>query len=170
MRSVAAALLLAPVLALSSACGVGSGTTAGPLPTTTSPGPQGTPGSTPDQDPGTTPGTPDTRPDTRPGTSACDEVVAGIDAFNLGDYQGTVDHFVDAVPLAEAEAAAAPSRRTADLLEAVRYYARLAPEDYLEASSTSPEFARYQVITLGQCASGEPGPDPGGDPGGGISA
>ncbi len=88
--------------------------------------------------------------------SACAEVRAGIDDFNTGDYEGTVDHFEDAVPLAEQAAAAEDSPAAADLLEAVEYYAALAPEDYPDAARTSPDFARYKAITLGQCASSLP--------------
>ncbi|MGA8258511.1 MAG: hypothetical protein WB767_18215 [Nocardioides sp.] len=94
------------------------------------------------------------------GASACTEVVAGIDAFNQGDFEGTVDHFEDAVPLAEAEAEVRGTTDAADLLEAVEYYAELAPEDYPAASMGSPEFARYKAITLGQCATDGPGPAP----------
>lgn len=93
--------------------------------------------------------------------AACDEVVAGIDAFNAGDFDATVAHFQKAIPLAEAEAKADESVAARDLLEAVHYYAELAPEDYLESSQTSPEFAKYKSITLGQCAPGAPPPSPG---------
>ena len=88
--------------------------------------------------------------------SACDEVVAGIEAFNRNDFDETVARFERAVPLAEAEDAAAGTRRSSDLLEAVRYYAALPAEDYPEASLTSPDFARYKQVTLGQCGSGQP--------------
>ncbi len=101
------------------------------------------------------------------GTSACDEVVAGIDAFNLSDFDETVASFERALPLAEAEDAAAGTQASADLLEAVQYYAALPAEDYLNASATSPDFAKYKAITLGQCASDQP---PGGDDGGGVLA
>jgi hypothetical protein len=116
--------------------------------------------------------TPDSAPDAGPdagsqpadpGRSACEEVVAGINAFNAGDFDETVARFEQAVPLAEAEDAAAGTLASADLLEAVRYYAELAPEDYPEASLTSRDFATYKAITLGQCLSGQgPGPDDGG--------
>ncbi len=52
-------------------------------------------------------------------------MVAGIDAFNAGDLDETVAAFERAVPLAEEEDAAAGTRASADLLEAVRYYAEL---------------------------------------------
>ena len=91
-----------------------------------------------------------------PGSTACDEVVRGIDAFNAGELDETVRHFELAVPLAESEADAADSRTADDLLEAVRYYADLPAEDYPEAAASSPEFARYKAITLGLCAPGPP--------------
>lgn len=94
--------------------------------------------------------------------TACDEVVAGIDAFNGGDFEGTVEHFKAAVPLAEAESKADPGPAADDLLEAVRYYADLAPADYTAASLSSPDFAKYKAITLGQCASDGPAPSDGG--------
>jgi len=96
-------------------------------------------------------------PDGGAGTTACDEVVRGIDAFNDGQLEETVRHFELAEPLAASEADAADSRAADDLLEAVRYYADLPPEDYLEAAASSPEFARYKAITLGLCAPGPPG-------------
>ncbi len=88
--------------------------------------------------------------------TACDEVVAGIEAFNRGDFEETVARFESAVPLAEAEDAAAGTRVSAALLEAVRYYAALPPGDYLAASAGSRDFARYKAITLGLCGSGQP--------------
>lgn len=93
-------------------------------------------------------------------TSACAKVVAGINAFNQGDFEGTVAHFEDAVPLAEAEVEALGTPAADDLLEAIEYYADLAPADYPAASLSSPAFARYQAITLGQCASSGTGPGP----------
>jgi hypothetical protein len=82
-------------------------------------------------------------------SEACEEVRTGIEAFNLGDYEGTVEHFVAAVPLAEGQDDGSATAR--DLVEAVRYYAGLAAEDYREAARTSAEFAKYKAITLGQC-------------------
>lgn len=93
--------------------------------------------------------------------AACDEVVAGIEAFNAGDFDATVAHFQKAIPLAEAEAKADDSIAARDLLEAVHFYADLAPRDYLESSQSSPEFAKYKKITLGQCPPGAPPPSPG---------
>ena len=86
-------------------------------------------------------------------TPACAEVRAGIDEFNAQDF--------DAPSRTSARPCRSPRTRPTttrppqaeDLLEAVRYYADLAPEDYLEASASSPEFAKYKAITLGQCAS-----------------
>lgn len=99
-----------------------------------------------------------------PDTRACDEVVAGIDAFNVGDLDETVRHFELAVPLAEAEAAADDSEAAAALLDAVRYYAELPAEDYPEAASSSPEFARNKAITLGLCEYDGPPQAPGESP------
>ncbi len=82
---------------------------------------------------------------------ACVEVRAGIRAFNAGDFAETVAHFEVALPLARAQARTEGSAQAEDLLEAVRYYAELAPEDYPEAARSSPEFVRYKAITLGQC-------------------
>lgn len=102
-----------------------------------------------------------------PERTTCDEVVAGIEAFNRGDFEETVARFERAVPLAQAEDDAAGTRVTADLLEAVQYYAALPPGDYLAASVGSPDFARYKAITLGLCGSGRPqAPDNGGNNGG----
>jgi hypothetical protein len=84
-------------------------------------------------------------------TDACTEVVAGIDDFNLGDYDGTVVHFRKAIPLAEAQAQQDDSQEAANLLEAVRYYAELAPDEYPDAARSSRDFAKYKAITLGQC-------------------
>jgi len=85
---------------------------------------------------------------------ACAEVRAGVAAFNEGDYEETVARFVDAVPLAEKQLDG--SAQADDLLEAVRWYAELPAEDYPVASVSSPEFAAYKAITLGQCDPVEP--------------
>lgn len=85
-------------------------------------------------------------------SQACEEVRTGIDAFNAGDYAATVEHFELAVPLAVEQDDG--STRAGDLIEAVRYYAALDPDRYLEAARSSPEFAKYKAITLGQCAVG----------------
>jgi hypothetical protein len=79
----------------------------------------------------------------------CAEVRAGIDAFNVGDYDETVERFEAAVPLVEADADGTEASN--QLVEAVRWYAELPAEDYLESSLTSSEFERYKAITLGQC-------------------
>jgi hypothetical protein len=130
--------LVVAVLALLTACAVGD-----------------------DASPGAAPSSSASSSSAPPGATACDEVVAGIDDFNLGDFEGTVGHFRAAVPLAEAEVDG--SRDSELLLEAVRYYADLPPEDYLEASASSPEFARWKAVTLGQCAPGPGGPAPSDD-------
>ena len=82
-------------------------------------------------------------------SEACDKVRTGIEAFNLGDYDGTVEHFEAAVPFAEEQDDG--STKAGQLVEAVRYYAALDAEAYPEAARSSPEFARYKAITLGQC-------------------
>ncbi|MGA8851538.1 MAG: hypothetical protein WB508_07425 [Aeromicrobium sp.] len=104
-----------------------------------------------------------TRPD-QAGTAAtadpCIEIRAGIDAFNLGDYEETIGHFRKALPLAVDEAKNDDSQKAADLVEAVTYYAELDPEKYPEAARSSADFAKYKAITLGQCvAVEEPGSD-----------
>lgn len=86
-------------------------------------------------------------------SEACAEVRTGIDAFNVGDFEETVEHFEKALPLAEAQDDG--SEPASDLIEAVRYYAELDPELYLDASQNSPDFAKYKAITLSQCAQGE---------------
>ena len=93
-------------------------------------------------------------------SEACEEVRAGIDAFNEGDYATTVARFRKAIPLAQDQADADDSQRSDDLLEAVRYYADLDPADYPESARSSEEFAKYKAITLGQCVPVEqPGDD-----------
>lgn len=155
MRSYVGALALAPLLMLTVACGgEGSDTPEESRQVTILPSEPDSSQAAPDQSPGS-PGTPEQ------GTTACEEVVAGIADFNAGDFAGTVVHFEAAVPLAESEAEATPGQQADDLLEAVRYYAELAPEAYQEASLSSPEFAKYKEITLRQCASDSP-PDDGG--------
>jgi hypothetical protein len=88
-------------------------------------------------------------------SKACEEVRTGIDAFNAGDYDATVEHFEAALPLAEDQDDG--SAAAGDLVEAVRYYAELDAEAYLEASASSPEFAKYKAITLGQCVAATDG-------------
>lgn len=111
------------------------------------------PGTTPDTP---TPGGPSQRSDGS--SAACDEVVAGINAFNASDYESTVEHFEKAVPLAVAEDDG--SDEATQLIAAVRYYAELAPEDYPEAANSSPEFAQWKAVTLGQCVTGSDQPSP----------
>ena len=82
-------------------------------------------------------------------SEACQEVRRGIDAFNEGDYAGTVEHFEDALPLAEEQDDG--SATAGQLVDAVRYYAELRPGRYPEAARSSPDFARNKAITLGQC-------------------
>jgi len=104
------------------------------------------------------------------GTDACAEVRAGIDAFNVGEFEETVEHFVAAVPLAAAQLDRTESIAGEDLLEAVRYYAELAPDDYPAAALTSPEFAKYKQITLSQCGSPQPPPADGDEDDGAVIA
>lgn len=87
-------------------------------------------------------------------SKACSAVRAGINAFNAGDFSITVDQFRKALPLAEAQAEANPSKAADDLVEAVTYYAELAPQDYPKSAASSPEFLKYKTITLGQCVVG----------------
>lgn len=96
-------------------------------------------------------------------SEACTEVRAGIDAFNVGEFDETVDHFQTALPLAEEQDDG--SLQASQLIEAVRYYAELDAELYPEASQSSPEFAKSKAITLGQCvaADGETPEPPGVD-------
>ena len=86
----------------------------------------------------------------------CEEVRAGIDEFNRQDYAGTVEHFEKAKGPAKVYARVDPEPEADQLLDAVEYYANLAPEDYPEAARTSEHFARNKAITLGQCASNDP--------------
>lgn len=82
-------------------------------------------------------------------SEACDEVRAGIDAFNTGGYAETVEHFRAALPLAEKQDDG--SALASQLIEAVRYYAELEAGLYPDAARSSPQFAKYKAITLGQC-------------------
>ena len=87
-------------------------------------------------------------------TDVCDLVRQGIDAFNVGDLDGTIDLFEEAEPLAEDLAADEPSDDTETLLDAVRYYAELPADEYAEANESSPEFLRFKDFTLVECAYG----------------
>lgn len=86
-------------------------------------------------------------------SEACDEVRAGIDAFNLGEFDETIEHFQVALPLAEEQDDG--SVPAGELIEAVRYYAELDADLYPDAARSSPEFAKYKAITLGQCVAGD---------------
>ena len=69
---------------------------------------------------------------------------AGIDAFNVGRFDETVEHFQLALPLAEAQddGSVAASR----LVEAVRYYAELRRRaDVVYRISPAKHLPRYQV-------------------------
>jgi hypothetical protein len=86
----------------------------------------------------------------------CAEVRLGIDEFNRDDYAGTVEHFVKARTPAKVYAKVNEEPEADALLDAVEYYANLAPEKYPEAARSSENFARNKTITLEQCASDEP--------------
>lgn len=86
----------------------------------------------------------------------CSEVRAGIDDFNRQNYASTVKHFEKAKVTAKLYAEVDPEPEADALLDAVEYYANLAPAKYPEAARSSDTFARNKDITLGQCASGEP--------------
>lgn len=136
------------VMAFTGGCSVG-GESDGP-----DGGDAGTTGDATPSEPETT-ATPPPRPDGVPvaESEACSEVRAGIDAFNAGAFDETVTHFEAALPLAqEQDDGSAPASQ---LIEAVRYYAELDAELYPEAARTSPEFAKYKTITLGQCVAGD---------------
>ncbi len=120
-----------------------------------------------DAEPGadSTPFVPETSKTPKPvvdlsGTEVCAKVRAGVDAFNLGDIEGTLAEFADAVPLAEQLAEDEPSTDADILLEAVRYYAAIPADEYVEASQTSSDFLRYKEYTLNECHAGGP-VDPG---------
>jgi len=86
----------------------------------------------------------------------CKEVRAGIDDFNRQDYAGTVEHFEKAKIPAKVYAKVNQEPEADALLDAVQYYAGLAPAKYPDAARSSQNFARNKAITLEQCASGEP--------------
>ncbi|MCW2769407.1 MAG: hypothetical protein JWR27_840 [Aeromicrobium sp.] len=86
----------------------------------------------------------------------CAQVRAGIDEFNRHDYAGTVASFERAKVPAKIYAQVSPEPEADALLDAVEYYANLAPVDYPEAARTSEHFARSKSITLNQCTTGEP--------------
>jgi hypothetical protein len=86
----------------------------------------------------------------------CAEVRAGIDEFNRHDYAATVDHFVKARKTAKIYARVNEEPEADALLDAVEYYANLAPSKYPDAARSSENFARNKTITLDQCASDEP--------------
>lgn len=92
-------------------------------------------------------------------TEVCDLVRQGIDAFNTGDLDATIERFEQAEPLAEELAADEPSDDTETLLDAVRYYADLPADEYAEANESSPEFLRFKDFTLTECDYGA-GPEP----------
>lgn len=139
------------VLGLTTGCGVtgdddGAGRSSG------APSSSATPSSSP-----TPSGSPFTPAPARPDvitSDACARVRAGIDAFNTGAYAETVRQFAAAVPLAERRADG--SQASNELVAAVRYYARLAPDEYAAAARSSEAFARNKAITLTQCAGGPP--------------
>ena len=86
----------------------------------------------------------------------CQDVRDGIDEFNRHDYAGTVASFEKAEVPARVYARVSPEPDADALLDAVEYYANLAPDDYPEAARSSEHFARNKTITLNQCAADEP--------------
>jgi hypothetical protein len=89
-------------------------------------------------------------------TRTCAEVRAGISDFNRQDYAGTVEHFMKARTTAKVYARVDEEPEADALLDAVEYYANLAPEEYPDAARASEYFARNKAITLEQCASDTP--------------
>lgn len=87
----------------------------------------------------------------RAGDLTCEEVRAGVAAFNESLYEETVERFRAALPPAKEYARLSDDTVADDLLEAVQYYADLPAAEYREAFESSPDFTKYQVITLGQC-------------------
>jgi len=109
----------------------------------------------PTKQPTASPSAPDSGLPAQPDASdtlACAEVRAGIDAFNMADFASTVAHFRLALPLAKAQFRSSGTGAAKDLVEAVTYYAELAPADYPQSAASSTQFAKYKAITLGQCA------------------
>jgi hypothetical protein len=95
------------------------------------------------------------------GAKTCVEVRAGIEAFNVHDYVGTMKHFKKAEVFAKLYYKKAQGAGSSTLLQAVDYYAHLPAKAYPEAARTSADFARYKAITLGQCEPSDgPTPDP----------
>jgi len=145
VRTLLVATLTVVVVALSGGCagegdsnGSDDGQGSGILDDSTPPDPE-------------TPASPSPRSgdDTVVDSEACEEVRTGIAAFNVGEFDETVEHFEEALPLAEEQDDG--SVQASQLIEAVRYYAELDAELYPEAARSSPEFAKYKAITLGQC-------------------
>lgn len=117
------------------------------------------PSTRPSTEPSTTPTEPSDSPfSLAPGgpevaaSAGCAEVRAGIDAFNNGDFEETVERFEAAVPLVEDQDNGSPAYD--QLIEAVRWYADLPAHDYPEAAQSSADFQKYKAITLGQCVAG----------------
>lgn len=152
-------LAVVPLLLVLVACG--SEDRAPSADQTPAPSPGSSPADPPAEDPSRAPGAgPGPAPATTP---ACGVVRAGIDAFNAGDYDETVERFTEAVPLAEEQLDG--SQQSEQLLEAVEWYAALPAADYPEAAASSPQFQRYKDVTLTQCAptpdgSTQPSPPP----------
>lgn len=84
-------------------------------------------------------------------TRVCDLVRRGVDAFNNGDVEETIERFQEAVPLAEELATQQPSADTERLRDAVEYYAGIPADEYVEANDSDPTFADYRDFTLVTC-------------------
>jgi hypothetical protein len=84
-------------------------------------------------------------------TRVCDLVRRGVDAFNNGDVEETIERFQEAVPLAEELATEEPSADTRRLRDAVEFYAEIPADEYVEANATDPTFADYRDFTLVTC-------------------
>lgn len=155
MRFLLAPVLVALVVSVGACTPESDSPKAEPKKAATSAPEPGVPGDT------GSPGRPELSQPDMSATPACAEVRAGIDDFNQGEFAGTVMHFRLALPLAEQQARSRPSRSARDLVDAVTYYAELAPEDYPQSAGSSMEFAKYKAITLGQCVAGtESGSEP----------
>ena len=90
-----------------------------------------------------------------PREDTCIEVRAGVASYNAQDLDSVQPHFVRAEVFARKYAKQSSGKEADDLLEAVRFFAKVPPSGYSKDAASMKLFEKYKAITLGDCLNGD---------------
>ena len=90
-----------------------------------------------------------------PREDTCIEVRAGVASYNAQDLESVQPHFVRAEVFAKKYAKQSSAKEADDLLEAVKFFADVAPNDYNKNATSLKLFEKYKAITLGDCVNAD---------------